>query len=84
MSISHCTSLETAHLSSSSENSDILEDVIHTKNCVVYLQPTQPTSSSYIVYGAINNKKGGEIVLVKILLKTMGQWYSQLSYSISW
>ena len=39
MSISHCTSLKTAHLSSSSEDSDTLEDVIHTNICVVCLQP---------------------------------------------
>ena len=28
-------------------------------------------------------KIGGEIVLVKILGKTMGQWYAELSYPIS-
>ena len=43
MSISHSTSLETAHLSSSSEDSDTLEDVIHTNICVVCLQPRDHT-----------------------------------------
>ena len=39
MSNSHCTSLENAHLSSNSEDSDTFEDVIHTNICVVCLQP---------------------------------------------
>ena len=34
--------------------------------------------------GLLTTKMEGKIVLVKILMKTMGQWYAELSYSISW
>ena len=34
--------------------------------------------------GLLTTKMQGEIVLVKILEQIMGQWYAELSYSISW
>ena len=34
--------------------------------------------------GLLTTKIQGEIVLVKILVKTMAQWYAEPSYPISW